>query len=91
MTELQPVTRERGFPDSRELAAQYAESAGRRIVDLAWYEVLALWKAAIFLEQSYRRFISGNESDPWFQKMGEGVPGLVASARRKAGIGTVSR
>jgi hypothetical protein len=48
--------------------------------------VLAVWKSAIFLEQSYKRFLSGNEHDPWFAAMGDGVPGLAARARREAGL-----
>jgi aminoglycoside phosphotransferase (APT) family kinase protein len=86
MTELQPVTREPGFPDSRRLAARYEQLTGRSVADLRWYRVLAIWKSAIFLEQSYKRFLSGNEHDPWFAAMGEGVPGLVTSARREAGL-----
>jgi aminoglycoside phosphotransferase (APT) family kinase protein len=86
MTELQPVTRETGFPGSDELAARYEELTGRSVAGLRWYRVLAIWKAAIFLEQSYKRFLSGNEHDPWFAEMGEGVPGLVADARREAGL-----
>ena len=87
MSDLQPVTREPGFPDDQELAARYAESTGHRVENLAWYQVLALWKSAIFLEQSYQRFLSGNSADPWFAQMAEGVPGLIASARRTAGLG----
>ena len=86
MTELQPVTREAGFPGGDELAARYAELTGRSITALRWYRVLAIWKSAIFLEQSYKRYISGSDQDPWFAEMGEGVPALVAHARREAGI-----
>ena len=87
MSDLQPVTREPGFPDGDELAARYAELTGRDVDDLAWYQVLALWKSAIFLEQSRKRFLSGHSSDPWLAQTTEGVPGLVASARRRAWIG----
>jgi hypothetical protein len=48
--------------------------------------VLAIWKSAIFLEQSYKRFVSGSEHDPWFAEMADGVPGLVMRARREAGL-----
>ena len=86
MTELQPVTREDGFPDSSALALRYAELTGRSIENLGWYRVLAVWKSAIFLEQSYARYLAGNDADPWFAEMGDGVPGLVARARREAGL-----
>jgi aminoglycoside phosphotransferase (APT) family kinase protein len=87
MTELQPVTREDGFPDSSALALRYAELTGRSVENLGWYRVLAVWKSAIFLEQSYARYLAGNETDPWFAAMADGVPGLVARARREAGLG----
>ncbi|HEY2258139.1 MAG TPA: phosphotransferase family protein [Solirubrobacteraceae bacterium] len=86
MTELQPVTREPGFPDGEWMASRYAELTGRSIENLCWYRVLAIWKAAIFLEQSYKRFLSGNENDPWFAEMGDGVPELAEQARREAGL-----
>ncbi len=87
MSEIQAVTREPGFPDRDELAARYAELTERSIEHLRWYEVLALWKAAIFLEQSYQRFQAGNERDPWFAQMAAGVPELATEACRRAGIG----
>jgi aminoglycoside phosphotransferase (APT) family kinase protein len=86
MTDLQAVAREPGFPDSRELAERYAQLTGRSIESLSWYRVLALWKSAIFLEQSYKRFLSGNEHDPWFAEMADGVPELILHARREAGL-----
>jgi len=86
ITQLQRVTREDGFPDSRRLAALYAELTGRSIANLGWYRVLALWKSAIFLEQSYKRFLAGTEHDPWFAGMAEGVPAIVAQARHEAGL-----
>ena len=85
MTELQPVTREEGFPDGRALAARYEELTGRSVAGLGWYRVLAIWKSAIFLEQSYKRFLSGNEHDPWFAEMADGVPASsCAPAARRA-------
>jgi aminoglycoside phosphotransferase (APT) family kinase protein len=86
MTELQPVTRRQGFPSSDALASRYEELSGRSVAGLGWYRVLAIWKSAIFLEQSYKRFLSGTEHDPWFAAMGEGVPQLVEHARREAGL-----
>jgi aminoglycoside phosphotransferase (APT) family kinase protein len=65
---------------------RYAELTGRSVENLGWYRVLAVWKSAIFLEQSYARYLAGNDTDPWFAEMGDGVPGLVARARREAGL-----
>lgn len=54
-----PVTAEPGFPSRAELVDRYAMRSGREVEPLAWFEALALWKAAIFCEAIYGRFIRG--------------------------------
>jgi len=54
-----PVTAEPGFPSRGELVARYAEGSGRDVEPLDWFEALALWKAAVFCEAIYGRFIRG--------------------------------
>jgi aminoglycoside phosphotransferase (APT) family kinase protein len=54
-----PVTAAPGFPSSAELAARYVERSGRDVEPLPWFEALALWKAAVFCEAIYGRFIRG--------------------------------
>ncbi len=54
-----PVTAERGFPSRAELVERYVERSGREVEPLAWFEALALWKAAVFCEAIYGRFIRG--------------------------------
>ena len=59
---------------------------------LAWYETLALWKAAVFCEGLYGRFLRGETADAWTGSLAEGVPGLAARggghrrARRLTGL-----
>ena len=86
ITELQPVTREPGFPDGDALAARYAELTGRSIATLPWYRVLALWKSAIFLEQSYKRFLSGNDQDPSFARWPTEYPSWSRPRAAKPGF-----
>ena len=50
-----PVTAEPGFPSRDELVARY----GRDVEPLGWFEALALWKAAVFCEAIYGRYIRG--------------------------------
>jgi aminoglycoside phosphotransferase (APT) family kinase protein len=50
-----PVTAEPGFPSRTELVARY----GRDVEPLGWFEALALWKAAVFCEAIYGRYIRG--------------------------------
>ena len=54
-----PVTGEPGFPTRAQLVERYTERSGREVQPLAWFEALALWKAAVFCEAIYGRFIRG--------------------------------
>ena len=78
--DLSPVTRADGFPSRAELVARYARRSERDVGGLAWYEVLALWKAAVFCEGLYGRYLRGETADPWTGSLGEGVPGLLRAA-----------
>jgi aminoglycoside phosphotransferase (APT) family kinase protein len=85
--DLSSVTRGAGFPDRAFLVARYAERTGRSLDALPWYQVLAIWKAAIFLEGSFRRFSAGTTSDPYFAGLEAGVPALAALARERTAAG----
>lgn len=54
-----PVTGEAGFPTRAQLVERYTARSGREVQPLAWFEALALWKAAVFCEAIYGRFIRG--------------------------------
>jgi aminoglycoside phosphotransferase (APT) family kinase protein len=54
-----PVTALRGFPSKAELVGRYVARSGREVDALPWFEGLALWKAAVFCEAIYGRFIRG--------------------------------
>ena len=56
---LTPVTAQEGFPSKAALVARYAERSGREVGPLNWFEALALWKAAVFCEAIYGRFVRG--------------------------------
>jgi aminoglycoside phosphotransferase (APT) family kinase protein len=82
--ELSPVTRTPGFPDRAQLVGRYAERSGRSVDGLAWYEALALWKAAVFCEGLYGRFLRGETADAWTGSLREGVPDLLRAAAATA-------
>ena len=54
-----PVTAEPGFPTKAELVERYVERSGRDVEPLHWFEALALWKAAVFCEAIYGRYVRG--------------------------------
>ena len=78
--DLSAVTRREGFPTREELVARYEEGSGRSMSDLRWYQALALWKSAVFLEGSYKRLLAGTTDDPFFKMLDQGVPALADAA-----------
>jgi aminoglycoside phosphotransferase (APT) family kinase protein len=58
-----PVTAEPGFPSRAQLVERYTARSGRDVEPLGWFEALALWKAAVFCEAIYGRFIRGELGD----------------------------
>ena len=78
---LSAVTRGEGFPSRAELVARYEEGSRRSMGSLNWYQALALWKAAIFMEGNYRRFLAGASDDAFLELFDEGVPALAETAR----------
>jgi len=84
---VSPVTGRPGFSTKAELVARYEEATGRRVERLAWYQALALWKAAIFLEGNYKRFLAGSTDDPFYATLDVGVPTIAAAALELARTG----
>jgi aminoglycoside phosphotransferase (APT) family kinase protein len=82
--ELSPVTSQPGFLTRDELISRYEELTGVGTADLGWYQALALWKAAIFSEAIYTRWLRGERPDD--QTFGPslelGVPRLLEAARQ---------
>jgi aminoglycoside phosphotransferase (APT) family kinase protein len=87
MFALSAVTTRPGFPTRAELVARYEERSGRAMGALPWYQALALWKSAVFLEGSYRRLLAGTTDDPFFRTLEHGVPELAERAWSVAGGG----
>jgi len=79
MLALSRATRE-AFPDRAWIVDRYVAATGRSADALPWYQVLALWKAAIFLEGSYARHREGKSADPYFATLDEGVPAMARAA-----------
>jgi aminoglycoside phosphotransferase (APT) family kinase protein len=81
---LGAVTRREGFLTREELIARYEQRSGRSMSALNWYQALALWKAAVFMEGNYKRFRSGNSDDEYLGLFDRGVPMLAEKAREIA-------
>jgi aminoglycoside phosphotransferase (APT) family kinase protein len=81
---LSAATRKPGFMTRDELTARYEERSGRLISALHWYQALAMWKAAVFMEGNYKRYTLGASDDAYLAHFDEGVPALAEKAREVA-------
>jgi len=77
-----PATALPGFPSRPQLVERYLERSGRDVEPLAWFEALALWKAAVFCEAIYGRFLRGELGieDARAARFEQGVPQLAEAA-----------
>jgi aminoglycoside phosphotransferase (APT) family kinase protein len=83
-----PVTATEGFPSRSELVDRYANRSGRDVEPLAWFEALALWKAAVFCEAIYGRYMRGEltADDTRASRFEAGVPLLAHTAADLIGL-----
>jgi aminoglycoside phosphotransferase (APT) family kinase protein len=70
-----------GMPSRAEVLGHYAEASGRQVDDIDYYVVLARWKLAIVLEQTYQRAAS----NPKLEAFGPIVLDLMRGAAEVAG------
>jgi aminoglycoside phosphotransferase (APT) family kinase protein len=83
-----PVTANEGFPTHGELVERYTSRSGRDVEPLAWFEALALWKAAVFCEAIYGRYVRGEltADDGRAGRFETGVPLLAETAAELVGV-----
>ncbi len=77
-----PVTASPGFPTKERLVERYAQRSGRDLGPLPWFEALALWKAAVFCEAIFGRYVRGElaAEDERAARFELGVPFLAEAA-----------
>lgn len=78
------LTGQPGFPARGDLAERYAARRGIDVARIRWYEVFAMWKTAVVIQQIYIRYVRGQTDDARFANMGQQVPILVQSATEVA-------
>jgi aminoglycoside phosphotransferase (APT) family kinase protein len=86
--ELTSVTREAGYLTRAQLISRYRERMDLDLDALPWYQTLALWKASIFCEAIYTRWLNGERPDDtgFGPSLESGVPRLLEGAQQFAGI-----
>jgi aminoglycoside phosphotransferase (APT) family kinase protein len=80
---LTTVTTLPGWPTPDELIDRYAARSGRDLTTLRFFEVFALFKIAVVIQQIYYRFVNGQTDDQRFANFGARVAYL---ARRAASL-----
>jgi aminoglycoside phosphotransferase (APT) family kinase protein len=74
---ISPVTTLPGWLTRQELIARYQEKTGRDLSNITFYEVFAIFKTAVVLQQIYFRYVRGQTQDPRFKDFGRWVAGLA--------------
>src|SRR5712692_717674 len=69
-----------GFYTRDELIDRYARRSGRDVSHIAFYEVFALYKTAVVVQQIYIRWKRGQTKDPRFGAMAPRVEALAQAA-----------
>ncbi|HEX8183892.1 MAG TPA: phosphotransferase family protein, partial [Blastocatellia bacterium] len=77
---ISPVTTEPGWMSREEITDRYALKTGRKLSSIAFYEVFALFKVAVVLQQIYFRFVRGQTRDERFKDFDRRVAGLARAA-----------
>ena len=81
--ELTSVTGLPGYPTRGDIVSRYAAATGLDLSNLDWYQVLALWKAAVFCEAIYVRWQKGQRpNDAFGPTLRDGVPALLRDAQK---------
>ncbi|HXG92731.1 MAG TPA: phosphotransferase family protein [Blastocatellia bacterium] len=77
---ISPVTTEPGWIAREEIIARYSIVTGRDLSGIAFYEVFALFKVAVVLQQIYFRYARGQTRDERFKDFDRRVAGLARAA-----------
>jgi aminoglycoside phosphotransferase (APT) family kinase protein len=81
---LTTVTSRPGWFTRDEVIERYAVRTGRDVSNIGYYEVFALFKIAVVIQQIYYRFVVGQTDDPRFATFGDRVTYLARHARALA-------
>ncbi|MFN0106322.1 MAG: phosphotransferase family protein [Bryobacteraceae bacterium] len=74
------LTLEPGWFSRGQLIERYEKQTGRDVANIAYFEVLGVFKLAVIVQQIYLRFHLGQTSDQRFRDFGERAAALVTLA-----------
>ncbi len=77
---LEIVTIKDGWFSRGEIIERYKQKSGRDLTGFTFYEIFAVFKLAVVLQQIFYRYHKGQTDDPRFAKLGETVKILAKTA-----------
>jgi aminoglycoside phosphotransferase (APT) family kinase protein len=77
---LTTITNRPGYLTPREVVERYAERSRRDTSGIGYYEIFALFKIAVVIQQIYYRYVKGQTSDQRFATFGARVAYLARHA-----------
>jgi aminoglycoside phosphotransferase (APT) family kinase protein len=80
---LTTVTSRPGYFSRDQIIERYAGASTRDLSSLRYFEVFALFKIAVVIQQIYYRFVVGQTDDPRFAVFGDRVTALAREAFRR--------
>ncbi len=81
---LTTVTDRPGYLSREEIIERYGARSGRDMSEVRYYEIFAVFKIAVVIQQIYYRFVQGQTSDPRFATFGARVEYLARHAAHLA-------
>ena len=81
---LTSVTDRPGFFTRDEILERYAAKSGRDLTGIRYYEIFAVFKIAVVIQQIYYRYAQGQTTDPRFATFDARVAYLARHAARLA-------
>jgi aminoglycoside phosphotransferase (APT) family kinase protein len=77
---ISPVTVQPGWMTRKEITALYAERTGKDVSRIDFYEIFAIFKIAVVVQQIYFRYVRGQTHDERFAAFGPRIEGLARAA-----------
>lgn len=77
---ISPVTVQPGWMTRREITEAYARLTGRDVSRIDFYEIFAIFKIAVVVQQIYFRYVRGQTHDARFAAFGPRIEGLARAA-----------
>jgi len=75
-----PLTARDGWYSRDQIVEQYAQHSGRDVSGMRFYEIFALFKIAVVVQQIFYRYNQGQTDDPRFERFDRRVTALARRA-----------